>query len=289
MKKNNKGFTLAELLIVVAIIAVLVAIAIPIFTGQLEKSREATDLANVRSAYAEVMVAAISEDKSSAAYQSDGQWSATVDLVQRKDGWTTKTPLNIGGVESAEDGGTNAAGTWIGLPEARGTCEVSYSASDGIKFIWSGSSGGGSGSGGESGGSGSGGDDGGSGSGGGSDTPAGTGSSWPEQGTTASLKKGHVYTYDNKSYVVTADRDMNQYYYVTPDDAPWLVIELKSDARVRTLSECDSENNNQIIDLQKGDIFRYDDGTTYIRSSDSTHGQDPRNDNSANWVEIINS
>jgi prepilin-type N-terminal cleavage/methylation domain-containing protein len=30
MKKNNKGFTLAELLIVVAIIAVLVAIAIPV-------------------------------------------------------------------------------------------------------------------------------------------------------------------------------------------------------------------------------------------------------------------
>ena len=56
MKKNNKGFTLAELLIVVAIIAVLVAIAIPVFTSQLEKSREATDMANVRSAYAEVVV-----------------------------------------------------------------------------------------------------------------------------------------------------------------------------------------------------------------------------------------
>ena len=56
MKKNNKkGFTLAELLIVVAIIAVLVAIAIPVFTSQLEKSREATDVANIRSAYAEVV------------------------------------------------------------------------------------------------------------------------------------------------------------------------------------------------------------------------------------------
>ena len=55
MKKNNRGFTLAELLIVVAIIAVLVAIAIPVFTSQLEKSREATDVANIRSAYAEVV------------------------------------------------------------------------------------------------------------------------------------------------------------------------------------------------------------------------------------------
>lgn len=51
MNKNKKGFTLAELLIVVAIIAVLVAISIPVFTNQLEKAREAVDLENVRSAY----------------------------------------------------------------------------------------------------------------------------------------------------------------------------------------------------------------------------------------------
>ena len=56
-KRNRKGFTLAELLIVVAIVAVLTAIAIPVFTSQLEKSREATDLANIRSKYAEMMVA----------------------------------------------------------------------------------------------------------------------------------------------------------------------------------------------------------------------------------------
>lgn len=46
--KNRKGFTLAELLIVVAIIAVLVAISIPIFTSQLEKSRRAVDVDNCR-------------------------------------------------------------------------------------------------------------------------------------------------------------------------------------------------------------------------------------------------
>lgn len=61
-KENKKGFTLAELLIVVAIIAVLVAISIPIFTSQLEKSREAVDAANIRSAYAEVMTAAVTGD-----------------------------------------------------------------------------------------------------------------------------------------------------------------------------------------------------------------------------------
>ena len=59
MKKNNKGFTLAELLIVVAIIAVLVAIAIPVFTSQLEKSRDATSVSNLRAGYAEIMTCVI--------------------------------------------------------------------------------------------------------------------------------------------------------------------------------------------------------------------------------------
>jgi len=63
-KNNNKGFTLAELLIVVAIIAVLVAVAIPVFTTQLEKSRDTTSFANIRSAYAEAQAAYLTEDDS---------------------------------------------------------------------------------------------------------------------------------------------------------------------------------------------------------------------------------
>lgn len=55
-ENGKKGFTLAELLVVVAIIAVLVAISIPIFTSQLEKSREATDVANMRAAKAAAVV-----------------------------------------------------------------------------------------------------------------------------------------------------------------------------------------------------------------------------------------
>lgn len=64
LRKNEKGFTLAELLIVVAIIGVLVAVSIPIFTSQLEKSREATDLANLRAAKAAAVAAYLTEDDS---------------------------------------------------------------------------------------------------------------------------------------------------------------------------------------------------------------------------------
>ena len=60
---NKKGFTLMEMLIVVAIIAILVAIAIPSFTSSLEKTRQTADLANVRATYAEVMVSVLEDGK----------------------------------------------------------------------------------------------------------------------------------------------------------------------------------------------------------------------------------
>jgi len=86
LKKNNKGFTLAELLIVVAIIAVLVAIAIPVFTSQLEKSREATDLANIRSAYAEVVATSLSNpdvdhEATVSKKQTVAKWQGAADIA----------------------------------------------------------------------------------------------------------------------------------------------------------------------------------------------------------------
>ena len=101
MKKNNKGFTLAELLIVVAIIAVLVAIAIPIFTAQLEKSRDATDQANIRAAYAELSAALITNTKLSNAAATGG------DLTKGSFTWSNVTDTSA---ECAIAGkGTNAA------------------------------------------------------------------------------------------------------------------------------------------------------------------------------------
>jgi type IV pilus assembly protein PilA len=61
-KRGVKGFTLMEMLIVVAIIAVLVAIAIPIFSAQLDKARAETDAANIRSGYAVVAATVLTDN-----------------------------------------------------------------------------------------------------------------------------------------------------------------------------------------------------------------------------------
>lgn len=62
-KLNKKGFTLMEMLIVVAIIAVLVAIAIPTFNGALTKAKESADVGNVRAMYAEWQIAILTNNE----------------------------------------------------------------------------------------------------------------------------------------------------------------------------------------------------------------------------------
>lgn len=125
--RNKKGFTLAELMVVVAIIGVLVAVSVPIFNSQLEKSREATDLANVRSAYAQVMTEAISKDGLPE--------PVAVFLKQTQDNWQTKLPITIGGV--TYNGGAGST-NWIGTPKGKGMCRVSYEKDRGVIFNWEG-------------------------------------------------------------------------------------------------------------------------------------------------------
>ena len=127
MKQNKNGFTLMEMLIVIAIIAVLIAVAIPVFASQLEKAREATDLANVRSAYAKV---------STEALLGNSEITVTVDLKQKQADWQSLDPVNIGGIVHYKNQGDTK--NWIGVAAPNGTCVVSYKEDCGIILTWSG-------------------------------------------------------------------------------------------------------------------------------------------------------
>lgn len=74
VRDEKGGFTLAELLIVVAIILVLVAIAIPVFTGALNSANDAVLKADARSAKAQATTEYLLNDRA-------GSWaySYTVD------------------------------------------------------------------------------------------------------------------------------------------------------------------------------------------------------------------
>ena len=125
-KESVQGFTLVELIIIVAILGVLVAILAPAYTKYIEKSREATDLANAKSAYNELMmnVAEKEEDPEPISFK----------LKQKHPGWQSPLPITVG---SASFDGTNTD-NWVGTPGRNGTCVVSYDKNKGVIFTWSG-------------------------------------------------------------------------------------------------------------------------------------------------------
>ena len=121
-KQSESGFTLAELLIVVAIIGVLVAISIPIFTSQLERSREATDAANIRAQYAQVMTEAIATGQNVNGKTLYG----AIPLKQQNSGWNDE---NMGNNLQSIFGKT----VWV--PSKGGTAWVEYDAAGEMSIL----------------------------------------------------------------------------------------------------------------------------------------------------------
>lgn len=303
--KSAKGFTLAELLIVVAIIAVLVAIGIPIFTSQLEKSREAVDLSDVRSAYAEVMMAAITGD-TTAIYTKDagqtiykateqtskgytieaGAYSITVTpLKQKQSGWQIAEPITIGGVSSKA-----GAPYWNGQPGPNGYCIVTYhppasGRDEYVSFYWNG------------------GND--------SSTPGVTPTPdpWttpvptviptqaptptqapnnnsvvdyppePEENQYNYIYRGWAYKYsDGKTYVVTKDQTLvHGQYYIHPgyENTEYLYAELTGKTLTVADDKVDIENGvekRRLGPVKRGDVY-YDGKNYYVRLVDAEDKQ----------------
>ena len=63
MERNNNGFTLVELVVVISILGVLIAILVSGYTSKIHKAKVATDWANVKSYYNEIQTDYMFTDK----------------------------------------------------------------------------------------------------------------------------------------------------------------------------------------------------------------------------------
>lgn len=129
--KNKKGFTLMEMLIVVAIIAILIAIAIPTFANSLNKARTAVDEANIRSGYAEVMSDVLLGD-----YDVENGGTDAVYFLE-KDGSVTKKTTTVSAAtdaykcQGAPSGDVEISGQTVTKWSKDSTVSYTYTASTG--------------------------------------------------------------------------------------------------------------------------------------------------------------
>lgn len=125
-QKNNKGFSLVELIVVIAIMAVLVGVLAPQLIKYVEKSREATDIQNCDSIATTLKT-----------YYSDKEGApATIKVTVSKDAApvieptepTAQTPLTDTGLETTRLKGTKWTGNIV-ITYTSATGKITYSAS----------------------------------------------------------------------------------------------------------------------------------------------------------------
>lgn len=115
MKKlNKKGFTLIEMLVVIAIIAILVAIVVPVVSNATEKAKESADAANIRSIAAEMQINYLTADTPAAdstnyTLTQTGNW----DYVDNIMGVTPPTSSPVA-IAIDEDGQLSIGGVAVG-------------------------------------------------------------------------------------------------------------------------------------------------------------------------------
>lgn len=300
LKMKNKGFTLAELLIVVAIIAILVAISLPLFSSQIAKANLQADQTHVSAAKASAVAEYLDTNShDTITYYFD----AGIAMANKNNsegiagyGKSTKDPYKnqtgAVGVPVSEDGSKNIIQVTVGN---NGTVMSTSWVPVGTN---SNSQGGGSISPAPS------------------ATPAPTqepapsaapepnvpdwvitkcSGSWPTIQNDNTVKpnsvvKGNIYRDSNGDYYVASkDQAMDKNNYWKPsDNKGWLAVKIDNTNPVYTVNGLILDNGSQTekhIAVKQGDIFKYSDTEIYIRQYDNGWAREPHVNGDA-WILI---
>lgn len=123
-QKNNKGFSLVELIVVIAIMAVLVGVLAPQLIKYVEKSREATDIQTCDNIATALKTYYADEEVSASASDSASATATTVTVT------LSKTELGTGADAAVKDVGLTKAKI-KGTKWTSDTIKIEYNKADG--------------------------------------------------------------------------------------------------------------------------------------------------------------